>query len=385
VVVASPDPELMRLLEEALEATPADEPARRARLQGRLAVECYYADPPAADSLSEQAVSDARVSGDPGALAAALNARRVALWRPAHTRRRLDVADEMIVAAEAAGDRESVLQARNWRVVDLWELGRMDDLRSEIDTYERLADEVGLPHYRWYAPLWRGALAILAGRWDEGQALTAQAEAIGRRAADPNVPLHVSILRDFWLGTQFRLHEIDRDRSLEHAANSPVPEPWLAVVARIDARSGRYDSARELLGRLTAAGVAMDVNWLQACLLADVAAAGYIHDRLEPYADLFAVIARGGGCYCSTELYLGRLAATVGRLDEAEARLRRAVAVNEAAGSPPYAAIALLRLGDVHAERGEEAGARDVLTETVARAEALGMPALAAEATAASR
>ena len=85
----------------------------------------------------------------------------------------------------------------------------------------------------------------------------------------------------------------------------------------------------------------MDVNWLQACLLADAAAdlgdtaaAAYLHDRLEPYADLFAVIARGAGCYCSTELYLGRLAATLGRLDEAEARLRRAVAVNEAAGSP---------------------------------------------------
>jgi DNA-binding SARP family transcriptional activator/tetratricopeptide (TPR) repeat protein len=392
VVVASPDPELMRLLEEALEATPADEPATRARLQGRLAVECYYADPPAAESLSEQAVSDARASADPGALAAALNARRVALWRPAHTRSRLDVVDEMIVAAEAAGDRESVLQARNWRVVDLWELGRIDELRSEIDTYERLADEVGLPHYRWYAPLWRGSLAILAGRWDDGQALTTQAEAIGRRAADPNVPLHVSIQRDFLLGTQFRLSEIDRDRSLEHAANSPVPEPWLAVVARIDARRGHHDSARELLGRLTVAGVAMDVNWLQACLLADVAAdvgdpaaAAYLHDRLEPYADLFAVIARGGGCYCSTELYLGRLAAVLGRLDEAEARLRRAIAVDEAAGSPPYAAIAMLRLGGVLAERGDETGARDVITETVARSEALGMPALASEATAVLR
>jgi DNA-binding SARP family transcriptional activator/tetratricopeptide (TPR) repeat protein len=390
VVVASPDPELMRLLEEALEGTPTDELATRARLQGRLAAECYYADPPAAESLSEQAVSDARASGDPGALAAALNARRVALWRPAHTRRRLDVVEEMIVAAEAAGDRESVLQARNWRVVDLWELARIDELRSEIDTYERLADEVGLPHYRWYAPLWRGSLAILAGRWDDGQALTTQAEAVGRRAADPNVPLHISIQRDFLLGTQFRLSEIDRDRSLEHAANSPVPEPWLAVVARIDARRGHYDSARELLGQLTASGVAMDVNWLQACLLADVAAdvgdpaaAAYLHDRLEPYADLFAVIARGGGCYCSTELYLGRLAATIGRLDEAEARLRRAIVVNEAVGSPPYAAIATLRLGGVLAERGDEAGARDALTETITRAETLGMPALASEATAA--
>ena len=95
------------------------------------------------------------------------------------------------------------------------------------------------------------------------------------------------------------------------------------------------------------------------------------------------MIARGAGCYCSTELYLGRVAATLGRLDEAEARLRRAVAVNDAAGSPSFAAISMLRLGGVLAERGDAAGAREVLTETVARAEALAMPALAAEAAAA--
>jgi DNA-binding SARP family transcriptional activator len=390
VVVAAADPELVRLLEEALETTPAEELGTRARLRARLAVECYYADPAGAESLSEQAVADARASGDAGALAAALNARRVALWRPAHTRRRLEVVDEMIVAAEAAGDRESVLQAHNWRVVDLWELGRTDALRREIDDYERLAEELGLPHYRWYIPLWRSTLAMLAGGWDEASALTGEAEALGRRAADPNVPLHARLQREFPLQAQFRVAEIDPDWSVEQAGNSAVPAPWLAVVAQVDARTGRHDSARELLERLTTAGVAMDVNWLQACLLADAAAdvhdpaaAAYLRERLEPCADLFAVLARGAGCYCSTELYLGRLAATVGRLEEAEARLRRAVAVNDAAGSTTFAAISMLRLGGVLAERGDAAAARDALTETQARAEALAMPALAAEAAAA--
>jgi ATP/maltotriose-dependent transcriptional regulator MalT len=293
----------------------------------------------------------------------------------------------MIVAAEAAGDRESILQARNWRVVDLLELGRMDELRREIDGYERLANQVGLPHYRWYVPLWRATLAILDGRWDESRALTARAEDLGRRAADPNAPLHARVQRYFSLIAQHRVSEADRDSSLQHAGSSVVPGPWLAAVAWVDARSGRHDSARELLERLTAAGVAMDVNWLQACLLAETAAdlgdataAAYLRDRLEPYADLFAVLARGAGCYCSTELYLGRLAATLGRLDEAEGRLRRAVSMNDAAGSPTFAAISMLRLGGVLAERGDASGARDMLAETVARAEALAMPTLAAEA-----
>jgi tetratricopeptide (TPR) repeat protein len=266
----------------------------------------------------------------------------------------------------------------------------MDELRREIDAYEWLADEVGLPHYRWYVPLWRATLAILAARWDEGRELTARAAALGRRAADPNAPLHARIQGEFWLGTQFRVPEIDREWSLEQADSAAMPEPWLAAVAYLDARSGRHKSARELLERLTSGTVRMDVNWLQACLLAEAAAevrdptaASHLHDRLAPYADHFAVIGRGAGCYCSTELYLGRLAGTLGRLDEAEARLRRAVSVNDAAGSPTFAAVSMLRLGGVVAERGDAPGAREVLTEAIARAEALAMPALAAEATAA--
>ena len=176
---------------------------------------------------------------------------------------------------------------------------------------------------------------------------------------------------------------------LSQIETSPVPDPWLATLAQVDARSGRHDSARELLGRLTAGDMAMDVNWLATCLLADAAAdlgdraaAARLHARLEPYAHLFAVLARGAGCYCSTELYLGRLATTAGRLDEAEARLRRAVAVNDAAGSSSFAAISMLRLGEALTERGDAADARTVLAEAVARAEALGAPTLASAAAA---
>jgi hypothetical protein len=299
------------------------------------------------------------------------------------------VVDEMIVAAGAAGDREAVLQARNWRVVDLWELGRVDHVRREIDGYERLADELGLPHYRWYVPLWRGTLALLAGRWHEAAAFNARADALGRRAADPNGPLHARIQRDFTLSAQFRHQDSDPSFSLEQAQSGATPEPWLAAVAYMNARSGRRDEARRALRRLTGAGVAMNVNWLQACLLADAAAdlgdrdvAATLHGLLEPHAGLFALIARGAGCYCSTERYLGRLAATLGRLDEAEARLRRAVAIDEAAGASVYAAAARLWLGRVLAERGDARRAREVLTEAGGRAEALGMPALAAAAAA---
>ena len=99
----------------------------RSRVQARLAVELYYApDRTRSDAHSADAVATARASGDASALASALSARHVALWRPDRVEERLAVADEMIAAAREAGDRHAELQAHNWRVADLFELGRHD-------------------------------------------------------------------------------------------------------------------------------------------------------------------------------------------------------------------------------------------------------------------
>ena len=74
VAIVDLDAEAIARLEEALEAA-ALSPLLRARLQARLAVELYYApDRTRSEALSAEAVATARGSGDPSALAAALNA-----------------------------------------------------------------------------------------------------------------------------------------------------------------------------------------------------------------------------------------------------------------------------------------------------------------------
>ena len=188
VVIAAADPTAVRLLEEALAAAPAGDPATSARLLARLSVELYYADPARARELSALAVERARRADDPAALAAALNAHRVALWSPHHADERLAVAGDMVAAAEAAGDREAVLQGRNWRVVDLLELGRVREAAAEIDAYEALADAVALPHFRWYVPLWRATLAHAGrplGRGARAGRAGARARTPGRRPERP--------------------------------------------------------------------------------------------------------------------------------------------------------------------------------------------------------
>jgi tetratricopeptide (TPR) repeat protein len=378
------------LLEEALETAPADDVATSARLLARLSVELYYADPARARELSALAVERARGADDPAALAAALNARRVALWAPHHADERLAVAGEMVSAAQAAGDREAVLQGRNWRVVDLLELGRVGEAAAEIDAYEALADAVALPHFRWYVPLWRGTLAVLAGRWQEAEELAERALALARQADDPNGRMFVEIQRHHSLHGQRRLREMGRRRLVEGAAASAAPAEWLVNLAMIDAATGATEEARRLVSELARDGgsaLTMNVNWHAACVLADAAvvvgdreAGATLYGLLEPHARLFPLIARAVACLGSAEYYVGCLAGLLGRHDEAEARLRRAVDENERAGAGPAVVAALLRLGETLADRGRPDAARDIVVRAAERADALDLRPSAADA-----
>src|SRR4029079_12715895 len=78
VLVAAPDASVTQTLEAALDRLPTHERALPARLRARLAIELYSPDRAGAETLSAQAVEDARAAGDPAALAAALNAPRAA-------------------------------------------------------------------------------------------------------------------------------------------------------------------------------------------------------------------------------------------------------------------------------------------------------------------
>ena len=181
IAIVDLDASAIARLEEALERV--EDVALRSRVQARLAVELYYApDRGRSEVLSADAVQSARASGDATALASALGARHVALWRPDRVDERLAVADEMTAAAHEARDRHAELQAHNWRVTDLFELGDMPAWREETARHARLAKELRFPAFEWYTPLWGATEAMLAGRYDEADRLVAEAEESGKRA-----------------------------------------------------------------------------------------------------------------------------------------------------------------------------------------------------------
>jgi tetratricopeptide (TPR) repeat protein len=175
------------------------------------------------------------------------------------------------------------------------------------------------------------------------------------------------------------------------ASFSPAGNAWATWLAEIDAHTGETARAHRHVSELTrdrCAALPLDANWHALCDLAEAAAtlgdrqaAAGLHARLAPHGRLFPVVARAVACYGSAEYYLGRLAATLGRHDEAERRLQAALEHNDRIGALPRAALCLVHLADALNERGDAARARDALAQAARRAEALDMPALAATAT----
>ena len=387
VTVLGHDPETVELLERALAALPAEQSALRARLLGRLAIEIYHASVSRRERLSADAVQLARAAGVSGPVIDALSARHVALWSPPHLQARHDLADEMVALAGRAGDRERALQGRNWRVLDQLESGDIDTAEREIGEHGRLADELRLPGYQWWTPMWQAMLAILRGRFGEGERLGAAAVEIGHRAGDRVADLFA------WIQATYLTYERE----------APAPPPdvpdRIAVVAvqsalRSDlpllyAEAGRIDEARRELDELAAgdfAAVASDMNRLAslaglargAAALADGARAEQLYQQLLPYRSRAVLIGRGAVCLGPAELYLGIAALACARLDDAGQHLDAAAAWSEGLDARPWVAWAGASRAELLRARGDRAGAARAGTDALATAQELGMGRLAA-------
>lgn len=253
LVLRAADEGLVALLREALAGIGEEPSALRARLLGRLGVEIVYADPDEAGVLSSEALALARGLGEPAALAAALTAWHAANWAPDRIEGRLAVADEIVALARAAGDREAELHGRNWRVLDLLELGRVDETRAEVDAFSRAADALGLPHHRWYVPLWRSTLAALEGRFDEATSLSSQTLALGEEAQDPNARLFHQVADDDRALPAPALRG-DRPRACLQDVRSFTGRryTWGWLVCAWLVETGRAEEARELFEDLAA-------------------------------------------------------------------------------------------------------------------------------------
>jgi DNA-binding SARP family transcriptional activator len=348
VTILDVDETLAAQLSDAVEALGEAESALRAELLARLAIaRAYSPDRQESVRIAEQAVALARSSEEPATLARALCAQHVSLGAPDRLEQRLATATAMLELAGAATDRESALQARNFRVTDMLEAGDVSGFDREFEAYAALCHQFPLPAFRWYVPLWRATRATINGDFDEAARLAARARQEGRQAGDENAELFWRLQTGTLMLMQRRF-DTDTAWVQDHARNSPAGPAWWTALAWIWAEQGHHADARAVLDRLARhqfAELQRDMNWIaaiaeltEACrVLNDADRAAVLYRQLLPFTGRIVTCARGAQAYGPVEYFLGLAAQTTGQSSVARRHLSAALAVSESCGARAWA------------------------------------------------
>jgi DNA-binding SARP family transcriptional activator/tetratricopeptide (TPR) repeat protein len=386
------DEAVVRLLEEALAAVGEEDPALRARLLARLAMELSFSDQRERRAeLSGEAVDIARRVGDTSGLGMALVARHWSLWGPGNVQERLQAVNDLLGLAESSGDERLAMQGHRWRMIDLLELGDMDAVDIEIDAYMKIAARRRRLSDDLYVHIYRAMRLLFAGDFDEAEAAGLRAARVGDRVQDTNTGNATLLQALMYRRARGNLERLEGPVRYYAERFGTIPG-WRCVLAWLLAETGRADASRELLDGFASdgfRGLPLDGIWLgavaylaeTAAVLADGTHAAALHDLLEPYADRNVAIGWASTCAGSASRHLGLLADLLGRRDEAIERLETALAMNERMRARPWAVQTQIDLARVLAQApADRERAASLFDAGLLEARALGMPRLLAQA-----
>jgi class 3 adenylate cyclase/tetratricopeptide (TPR) repeat protein len=381
------DRRVVALLDAALSRLGDDAPALRARVLARLAMELYFGGPPAQrDALIAEAMACARRAGDPAALAFVLGASHWTLWGPENPEQRLGLATELVQLGESLDERELTLQGHHWRLTDLLEIGDIAAADQELEAHAHLAHELRQPYYLWQTQLRRALRAQMSGDFDDAERLAQQAWEMGREvdpetAAGYLLAVRLALARE---GGDLEQLEPEVSRGVEEFPTQPA---WRAMRAWIHEGCGELRTAArdlETVARDDFATLPRDYRWMGAiAMLAEVAVtlrdrprAAALYQALSPFAARNVLFGRAAVVFGSAARYLGLLATVLGRWEEAEGHLARALATNTAMQAWPSVAhthLALARLAIARAGMDAAGEAADHVASALAIAERLHM------------
>jgi DNA-binding SARP family transcriptional activator/tetratricopeptide (TPR) repeat protein len=407
-MISGRDENIVPLLEDALRGLGEEDSALRARVLARLAG--ALRDQPAPErraELSAEAVEIARRLGDFSTLAYVLDGRHSAIWGPDNIEERLTIVDEIVRLADEIGDRERKIQGRFYRAFAQLELGDAQAVHEELHAMERLADELRQPAQQWYVAVLRTILALFEGRFEEARALVLNALDLAERGRRLFTRRQTYLVhreqglfevrpRDFVEVQQTYLVHRETgllDEVVEETERSVEEMPTVALlrflVADLYCRLGRKKEAQAILDRFAETDfyIWVDNDKLAGwCLLAEVCSAlddsthaSRLYELLLPHAGRNAV-SHPVCAFGSVSRYLGLLASTLGRFDDAECHFEAALEMNERMGAHPwvahtehdYARVLLARGGE-----GDKTKAVELLGTALATARELAMEPLA--------
>jgi class 3 adenylate cyclase len=378
------DSERVAALEAALRATEGREDLVRARLLANLAVELMFVDRQRRWALSDEALALSRRLGDRATLGRVLLSRIAAIWEPGALAERRAAVGELQALAAELGDPFVKVWAELFGFETAMEAGEVDEADRLLAEAQRTALEVERA-LRWFAEFPRAGRALFAGRLAEADVLAREALEIGRATQS----LHEFRITYGVQRFEIRVEEGRADElvpALREAAGTGNPESQV-MLAQAYCELGRFQEAHNLFDPLMAslANLPPDPNWMIAvpraatvcAALGDRASADRLSTLLAPYADRIA----GNGVIWlgSVAHYLGLLATTLERFDEAERHFAASDAAHDRLQAPGWRARTRLARARLLLTRGRPEDvdeARRLQGEVLVAARELGLAGL---------
>ncbi len=383
-----------RLCREVLDHLGPESSPLAGRLTARFAETFIYsADAEAAEQASREAVRVAERCEDPQALAAALRARQVVLAGPDGLAERERVAERLIGLSDHGMDPEIELQGRLCLVDVCLERGELTRGVNQLHRAQACADEIGAPLSRFLVANARALLAHAQGRPVEGRRVSDRAFELGDWGDHPDPVFRRAAL----LETVARHLGADRDVLAANRIGDdgvrPATEtrkaPFISDLAsaHVLVISGRLAEAADVwlsMGPPAQWLPPPHVEVLSAAFALEVAIAlgrpddaDVLRQRLVPYRGRHVACGLGAATYLGpVELWLGKAARYLRRLDEAVGDLAEAEHLCRECGAAGYRVEAAYELAAALAARGHPGDldqARKLLGEASTQAAALQM------------
>jgi tetratricopeptide (TPR) repeat protein len=301
----------------------------------------------------------------------------------------------MLTMAEQLGDTDMVMRSLDLRHRTLLELGRLDEAQAAFEAMEDLGATLRQPAHGWLIAAYRASQAAVKDRFEEAERLANEAWRIGQKAYNQQI----AALAFTAIMVTLRFQQGRFLESAEFMAGAAESLPTFvalrASMASQYAEAGHLDEARAIFEKIAAndfLDIPRDGFWLSAltglapaaAILGDRKRAALLYDMFLPYESRIMVSGGALGVLGDVSAtFLGMLATTLGRWDEAERHFERSLETLRVLGGPvfiirlniEYARMLLMRVAPGDVDR-----AVALLSDARASAEELGTEAWASRA-----
>ena len=330
-------------LEVALAAVPLTSPYRPILLAQLASEVCFHWDfHDRVQPLIAEALERSRGDGDRDALARVLSLVSAALTgRPEMLADRLELSGELRALADELGDPFRAFTGAAWRFIASIELAEIAEAHACAHRMRELAEQVDRPWMTWVALTGSTVEAQLAGDLERTEMLARKALAVGVDMGLTDVFTFYGAQISAVRYEQGRLEEIIGGHLAAEGKTTGI-SAYPAVLAAYLSELGRLDEATTRLDAVAAGGFASLPHdefllyslshWgLVAVDVRDLGASAALYDLLVPYRAV--IVGAVGVVFGSAEMILGRLAAALGRHQEAERHYATAARVHENIGA----------------------------------------------------